>query len=130
MVLPKTMRIKGYRSFDYIHRTGVRYNSTSMLLKIAKARNDLIQKKDPLSKPTSSCRCAISISNKVSKKAVIRNNLRRILHEHLKLRLLNEANSKNNWILISLRPNSLDKGHATLLKEVDKLLFKAGISNA
>ncbi len=130
MVLPKDMRIKGYRSFDYIHKTGVRYNSASMLLKITNARNELIQKKDPLSKPTSSCRCAVSISNKVSKRAVIRNSLRRTLHEQLKLRLFNESSYKNNWILISLRPNSLEKGHATLLKELDRLLSKAGISNA
>ena len=76
-----------------------------------------------------SCRCAVSISNKVSKKAVIRNRVRRLFHEHLKLKLMDTKTAQDNWVLISLRPNALDKGAEILLKEVDKLLFKAGLTN-
>ena len=129
MVLPRSMRIKGYKSFDYIHKSGIRYNSSSLLLKVAKAKPNLIKSKIQGLDSKDSCRCAVSISNKVSKRAVIRNQVRRIFHEHLKLRLLNQSRFQRNWILISLRPSSLDKGVPNLLKEVDNLLYKASLSN-
>ncbi|KGG12059.1 MULTISPECIES: ribonuclease P protein component [Prochlorococcus] len=130
MVLPRSMRIKGYKSFEYIHKTGIKYNSTSMLIKVAVSNSHLIREKSFQKKNINTCRCAISISNKVSKKAVIRNRLRRLFHEHLKLRLLKSATLQNHWILISLRPNALDKRSKNLLEEVDQLLHKAELKNA
>ena len=89
MVLPKSMRIKGYKCFDYIHKTSNKFNTNLMLLKVAKANTRLIKEfngKNHLS----NLRCAVSISNKVSKKAVVRNKIRRALHDHLKARLNNK----------------------------------------
>jgi len=129
MVLPRGMRIKGYRYFDYIHKSGVRYNSSSMLLKVATFKANSIKGKPLPSRIIPSCRCAVSISNKVSKRAVVRNHLRRILHKHLKSRLLHRVNFKDNLLLLSLRPCSLERSHQTLLKEVDILLSKAGLPN-
>ncbi len=130
MVLPKEMRIKGYKSFNYIHKSSKRYNSSSILLKVAPSNKNLIHSEDVTKERCYSCRCAISISNKVTKKAVTRNRIRRILHEHLKLRLVNQkSNSFENWLLFSLRSNASDKSLESLLKEVDYLLFKAGLSN-
>ena len=128
MVLPKSMRIKGYKCFDYIHKTSNKFNTNLMLLKVTKANTRLIKEFSGRSQERN-CRCAVSISNKVSKRAVIRNQVRRIFHEHLKLRLLNQSRFQRNWILISLRPSSLDKGVPNLLKEVDNLLYKASLSN-
>ncbi len=125
MVLPQAMRLKGYKCFDYIHRNSKNYRSQSMVLKVAKAKNSLIER-NLQCKISNSCRCAISISNKVSKKAVVRNRLRRLLHEHLRRRLFRQSQFINNWALISLNPNCLDKHPNNLLKECDKLLFEAG----
>ncbi len=125
MVLPKEMRIKGYKCFDYIHKSSRRYKSSSMILKVTKAKNTLLTG-DNLGSIGKSCRCAISISNKVSKKAVVRNRLRRLLHNHLRFRLFYKPNLCNYWALISLTPNCIHKDSASLLAECDKLFADAG----
>ncbi len=126
MVLPKEMRIKGYRSFEYIHKSAKRYRGNLMMIKVAKANKNLINKMKPVSPDNLSCRCAISISNKVSKKAVVRNRLRRLIHNHLKLKLFKKKNFSKYWALISLSPSCINKNTKDLLKECDKLLIDAG----
>ena len=128
MVLPKEMRIKGYKCFDYIHKYAKRYKSNSMILKIAKANNNLIKYYKNKDSKYFSCRCAISISNKVSKKAVVRNRLRRLIHHHLTQKLFNEKRFSNYWTLISLNPSSINKNSKDLLKECDKLFIDAGFN--
>ena len=125
MVLPKEMRIKGYKCFDYIHKYAKRYKGTSMILKIAKTNNNLTKHENKNSNNLS-CRCAISISNKVSKKAVIRNHLRRLIHDHLTKKLFNKKRFSNYWALISLNPNCINKNTKELLNECDKLFIDAG----
>ncbi len=127
MVLPKEMRIKGYKCFDYIHKSARRYKGASMILKVTKANNNLMRA-NKIESLVNSCRCAISISNKVSKKAVVRNRLRRIIHNHLKTKLFKENRFSNYWALISLNPNSINKNTNDLLKECDKLFLEAGFS--
>ena len=125
MVLPKEMRLKGHKSFDYIHKVSKRYRGSSMTLRVSKANPNLINGFIPHSL-NKSCRCAISISNKVSKKAVIRNRLRRLVHRHLIIRLFKKSKHINKWALISFKPRCLDKEPKLLLEECDKLLVEAG----
>ncbi len=127
MVLPKTMRLKGYKCFDYIHKFSKRFKSESMMLKVSNANTKFIN--PAIRSKTDSCRCAISISNKVSKKAVVRNRLRRLFHNHLRNRLFRKPEFSNYWALISLNTRSLDKTPQNLLKECDKLLIEAGFKN-
>ena len=124
MVLPRRMRLQGYKCFEYIHRHSKRYKSPSMNLKVAIANPNLINVKK--AGPTSTCRCAISISNKVSKKAVIRNRLRRLIHEHLRVRLFKNSTNFDKWALISFNPRCLEIEPKVLLEECDKLLLEAG----
>ena len=126
MVLPKLMRLKGHRCFDHLYREGRRYHQPSILLRVVKADPRLYKLKACLLK-SNDCRCAIAISNKVSKKAVLRNRLRRLIHEHLKIRLLGESRNETKWALLTLKPHSSNKDPAELLEECDKLLFKAGL---
>ena len=98
MVLPKAMRLRGYKCFDYIHKNGKRYKGNSMILKVTKGNKVLINKK-PLKRKDHSLQCAISISNKVSKKAVTRNRLRRMFHDHLRARLF-ENPIKNRSVFV------------------------------
>ena len=128
MVLPKHMRLKGHRCFDYIYKEGSRFYSPSMIIRVTNANTKLQVKgiKSKISRP--SIKCAISISNKVSKKSVTRNKLRRLFHHHLSLRLSNMTCDKEIWAFISLKPSSMKNSNSTLLKECDKLLTKAGIT--
>ena len=98
-----------------------------MVLRVTNA-NTKLQVKGNKSKTRSSIKCAISISNKVSKKSVTRNKLRRLFHHHLSLRLSNMATDREIWAFISLKPSSMKNSDSTLLKECDKLLTKAGIT--
>ena len=127
MVLPKHMRLKGHRCFDFIYKEGSRCYSSSMVLRVTDA-NKKPQVKGKQSNTRPSIKCAISISNKVSKKSVTRNKLRRLFHHHLSLRLSNMTCDKEIWAFISLKPSSMKNSDSTLLKECDKLLTKAGIT--
>ena len=73
------------------------------------------------------CRCALVISNKVSKRAVRRNRLRRLLHNHLRQRLEQRTDLAGWWLLFSLRPNAAEAEPAQLLEECDSLLKIAGL---
>ena len=127
MVLPKHMRLKGHRCFDFIYREGSRFYSPSMVLRVTNA-NTKLQGKGINSKTRPSIKCAISISNKVSKKSVIRNKLRRLFHHHLSLRLSKINPRFEVWAFISLKPSCMKHCNSTLLEECDKLLIKAGLT--
>ena len=127
MVLPKHMRLKGHRCFDFIYKEGSRFYGPSMVLRVTNA-NTKLQVKKINSKIRSPIKCAISISNKVSKKSVTRNKLRRLFHHHLSCRLSNMTFESEVWAFISLKPSCMKNPNITLLKECDKLLTKAGIT--
>ena len=127
MVLPKHMRLKGHRCFDFIYKKGTKFHSPSMVLRVTKA-NTKLQREAKKIEICPSVRCAISISNKVSKKSVTRNRLRRLFHQHLSYRLSNLYMDEEVWAFISLKPSCMKNSETNLLKECDKLLIKAGIT--
>ncbi len=127
MVLPRHMRLKGHRCFDFIYREGSRFYSPSMILRVTNA-NTKLQVKRINSNIKPSIKCAISISNKVSKKSVTRNKLRRLFHHHLSKRLSKIHLDDEIWAFISLKPSCIKNSKSNLLKECDKLLIKAGIT--
>ncbi len=127
MVLPKHMRLKGHRCFDFIYKEGFKFYGSSMVLRVTKA-NTKFQSKLINSEDRPSIKCAISISNKVSKKSVTRNRIRRLFHHHLSLRLSKINIDAETWAFISLKPNCMKNSESTLLKECDKLLTKAGLT--
>ena len=127
MVLPRHMRLKGHRCFDFIYKEGSRFYSPSMVLRVTNA-NKKHQVKGNSSNTRSSIKFAISISNKVSKKSVTRNRLRRLFHQHLSLKFSKIRNKENIWAFISLKPSCMKNSNSTLLKECDKLFTKAGIT--
>ena len=127
MVLPKHMRLKGHRCFDFIYKEGHKFYSPSMVLRVTNA-NKKFQIKVINSNCRPSIKCAISISNKVSKRSVTRNKLRRLFHQHLSYRLSNIVFKNEVWAFISLKPSCIKNSNSTLLKECDKLLTKAGIT--
>ena len=127
MVLPKHMRLKGHKCFNFIYKEGSKFQSSSMVLRIANANKKLLNQKN-YSEPGHSIKCAISVSNKVSKKSVTRNKLRRLFHHHLSLRLGNINHENEVWAFISLKPCCMKNSNNNLLKECDNLLFRAGLA--
>ena len=120
------MRLKGHKCFDHLYREGYRYHESSILLRVAKAVPGL-NKTNIQQSNSDSCRCAIAISSKVDKKAVVRNYLRRLIHNHLKERLHGLKEHSNKWLLFSLKPHISNKEPSKLIEECDQLLIKAGL---
>lgn len=130
MVLPAPMRLRGHRCFNRLHRRGRRLDGEHMVLRFVQAEprllNPVLQRWERQAPESCRCRCAVVISNKVSKRSVVRNKLRRRLHEHLRRRLEQAAEQGDQWLLISLRPG-VQLLEAPLLEECDRLLKNAGL---
>ena len=131
MVLPASMRLRGHRCFDHLHRRGKRFHGTLMVLRKAPAHHSLL--KHPANPMGSSvqpgpetCRVGVVISSKVSKRAVIRNRLRRRLHDHLRSSFEHAPEHSCVWLLVSLKPGAATEDH-DLLEECDRLLVQAGM---
>jgi ribonuclease P protein component len=75
------------------------------------------------SHPPSSWRCAVIVSAKVSKRAVHRNKLRRLLHALLTHHPPEPKLS--SWLVFSLKPGSFEVDETDLLGECLLLLQKA-----
>ena len=126
MALPKDMRLKGHRTFNYIHKNSKKYHGKSMTFKVAPSNLDILLShkfKDTSSK----LKVAIAISKKVSKKAVERNKIRRILHEYLIENIQKHKNHKPYWLLVNLKIGDFYNDKSKLLEEFQYLMFKSGL---
>tara|TARA_B000000609_G_C24031403_1_gene270831 strand:+ start:61 stop:447 length:387 start_codon:yes stop_codon:yes gene_type:complete len=126
MALPKSMRLKGHRTFNYIHKNSVKYQGQLMTFKIAKS-NPKILKSHNIIQDTDHFKIAIAISKKVSKKAVERNKLRRILHNYLLKNFNIQNNHKPYWLLVNLKFGSFSNDENKLLEEFQYLISKSGV---
>ena len=124
MALPKDMRLKGYRTFNYIHKNSTTYQGKLMTFKVAKS-NPAILLTHTFTNTSNNFRIAIAISKKVSKKAVERNKLRRILQEWLLTNIQKINNHKPYWLLVNLKFGDFCNDKSKLLEEFQKLMFKS-----
>ena len=126
MALPKTMRLKGHRTFDYIHKNSVKYYGKLMTLKITRSNPKILishKKIDSLE----NFKIAIAISKKVSKKAVLRNKIRRLLQDWLYKNFGQEKNHKPYWLLVNLNSGVSFNDEIKLLEEFQHLIYKSGL---
>ena len=126
MALPKSMRLKGHRTFNYIHKNSVKYYGKLMTFKIARSNQEILSS-HRLTKYSNNFKVAIAISKKVSKKAVERNKIRRILHEYLLKNIQKERNHKSYWLLVNLKIGDFYNYKSKLLEEFQYLMFKSGL---
>ena len=124
MALPKDMRLKGHRTFNYIHKNSIKYHGELMTFKVARSNPEIILSHK--SRYTSNnLRVAIAISKKVSKKAVERNKLRRILQEWLSTNIQKINNHKPYWLLVNLKFGNFCNDKSRLLEEFQNLMFQS-----
>ena len=124
MALPKNMRLKGHRTFDYIHKNSIKYHGKLMTFKVARANPEILLS-HKLKNTSENLRVAIAISKKVSKKAVNRNKIRRILQNWLLKNIQNINNHKPYWLLVNLKFGDFSNDKNKLLEEFQKLMFKS-----
>ncbi len=124
MALPKDMRLKGHRTFNYIHQNSTKYYGKLMTFKVARSNPEILLS-HKLTNTSNKFRVAIAISKKVSKKAVERNKLRRILQDWLLKNIQKINNHKPYWLLVNLKIGDFCKDKSRLLEDFQNLMFKS-----
>ena len=124
MGLPKNMRLKGHRTFNYIHKNSTTYNGKLMTFKVARS-NPAILLTHKFTNTSNNFRVAITISKKVSKRAVERNKIRRMLQEWLLRNIKKINNHKPYWLLVNLKIGDFCNDKSRLLEEFQNLMFKS-----
>ena len=124
MALPKDMRLKGHRTFNYIHKNSTTYHGKLMTFKVAKS-NPAILLTHKFTNTSNNFRIAIAVSKKVSKKAVERNKLRRILQEWLLENIQKINNHKPYWLIVNLKLGDFCNDKNKLLEEFRILMSKS-----
>ncbi|MEO1430514.1 MAG: ribonuclease P protein component [Cyanobacteria bacterium J06632_19] len=137
MALPSANRLKSRHDFRAVFREGFRCHGSYMTLRALKPRNgglpssDTPDENDQEKKPVSATppRIGISISTKVSKKAVIRNRLKRQIAAALYELLPKLA---PEWrLVVVVKPTAAQQecGSKQFLQELKQLLVKAEVIN-
>ena len=126
MALPKAMRLKGHRTFDYIHKNSVKYYGKLMTIKIARSNPKILISHKNINS-LENFKIAIAISKKVSKKAVLRNKIRRLLQDWLFKNFGQEKNHKAYWLLVNLNSGVSFIDETKLLEEFQHLIYKSGL---
>ena len=126
MALPKEMRLKGHRTFNYIHKNSVKYNGKLMTFKLAKSNPEILIS-HKLQNISNNLRISIAISKKVSKKAVDRNRIRRILQDWLIINIEKVNNHKPYWLLVNLKVGDFCNDKYKLLEEFQNLMLKSSL---
>ena len=126
MALPKQLRLKGHRTFKYIHKNSKKYYGKLMDLKIVRSSPQILLS-HKIYTFNHNFKLAITISKKVSKKSVVRNKIRRMLQENFLKFFKKEYNHIPCWVLVNLKPGSFSNYEAELLKEFQSLFIKTGL---
>ena len=126
MALPKAMRLKGHRTFNYIHKNSVKHYGKLMVFKIAKSNPKILSSHNHINS-LNNFKIAIVVSKKVSKKAVVRNKIKRLLHDCLLKNFCQENNHKPYWILVNLKAGVYYNDKIKLLEDFQHLISKSGI---
>ena len=124
MALPKDMRLKGHRTFNYIHKNSTTYHGKLMTFKVARSNPEILLSHKHANN-SNKFRIAIAVSKKVSKKAVERNKLRRILQGWLLKNIQKINNHKPYWLLVNLKIGDFCNDKTKLLDEFQNLMFKS-----
>ena len=124
MALPKDMRLKGHRTFNYIHKNSTTYHGKLMTFIVARSNSEILLT-HKLKNTSNKFRVASAISKKVSKKAVERNKLRRILQEWLLTNIQKINNHKPYWLLVNLKSEDFCNDKNKLLEEFQNLMLKS-----
>ena len=126
MALPKRMRLKGHRTFKYIQKNSTRYYGKFMDFKITRSCPKVLLSHKNFSFPKN-FKLAIAVSKKVSKKAVVRNKIRRLLQANFLNNFKNEHNHIPYWVHVNLKGGNIHNYETELLKEFQTLILKTGL---
>jgi ribonuclease P protein component len=119
--LPQAHRLRNRRDYRTVYEQGIRRYSPHLTLIALAPGEQLGMLTEPKTK------FGISISKKVSKKAVIRNRLKRQIKNVIRTKLLSIS---PGWkIVIVVKPKAIECKYEHFLRELEELLKQAKIIN-
>ena len=95
-----------------------------MTFRLVKSNPEILSSHKIKSK-SNNLRVSIAISKKVSKRAVDRNKIRRLLQEWLVTNIKKINNHKPYWLLVNLKIGDFYNDKNKLLEEFQNLMFKS-----
>lgn len=128
MALPKPYRLRDRKDFERVYRRAQRSSGPDLLLRIAPQPKTLgaspaALKATPAPLPlVAPSRIAVVVSLKVSKRAVVRNRLRRQVLAAIQ-QLLPQLN-RGNLIIITVKPSAVGCDYPVFLQQLELLLQK------
>jgi ribonuclease P protein component len=131
VALPKIHRLRRRQDFSAVYRSGLRRSTTHLTLRALYPFKDPPLLPDDLDEATQlssvPTRLGISVSQKVSKRAVVRNRIKRQIraafHHFLPQLSL-------GWqIVVVVKPNATECGYEQILQELKQLLINAEVMN-
>ncbi|NET05267.1 MAG: ribonuclease P protein component [Merismopedia sp. SIO2A8] len=132
MALSQANRLRYWRDFQTVYQKGNRLSSRCLSLRCLQNQPSAADSSSPRAwafnnKHESNTRIGISISQKVSKKAVIRNRIKRQLQAIMRQFL---PRISPGWdIVIVVRPGAKECDYARFLRELKQLLVEAEVLN-
>lgn len=124
MALAKLHRLRHWRDFQVAYQQGRRYSGQSFTLFRLKQFSPKNKILEPKLIPT---RLGVSISQKVSKKAVVRNLLKRQILGSFQTLLPNVV---PGWrLVIVVKPGAVGCNYGDFLRELKQLLIQAEVLN-
>jgi ribonuclease P protein component len=124
-MLPLTNRLKHRNDFSAVYRKGIRRNSTHLSLRAL--RKPKTAGGSPTADSLQPTRTGISIGLKVSKRATVRNRIKRQIRAALRQLL---PRLKFGWdLVIVVRPIAQECNYAKILQELEQLLVEAEVLN-
>ncbi|HEY9666198.1 MAG TPA: ribonuclease P protein component [Coleofasciculaceae cyanobacterium] len=132
MALPQAHRLRHWRDFQAVYQKGIRRSGRYLTLRGLPQRTSAavppipgtLQPPDRDKPPT---RLGISISQKVSKKAVVRNRIKRQIRAAIR-QLLPQI-SRGWRLIVVVRPGAQECEYAQFLRELEQLLAEAEVLN-
>lgn len=124
-MLPETNRLKHRKDFSAVYRKGMRRNSAHLSLRALRKPKSVTLTQPTAEKSLQPTRTGISISLKVSKRAVVRNRIKRQIRAALRQLL---PRLKFGWdLVIVVRPIAQECNYAEILQELEQLLVEAEV---
>ncbi|MCL1465521.1 ribonuclease P protein component [Argonema galeatum] len=127
MALRKANRLKHRQHFSAVFRKGIRRQSANLTLRALKQSADSEGGRSPATGPEFPSRIGISVSLKVSKRAVTRNRIKRQIRAAFR-HLLPQL-KYGWWLVVVVKPKAEQCEYQQFLQELEQLLAEAEVLN-
>jgi ribonuclease P protein component len=128
VALPKQHRLRSRKDFSLVYQSGDRYKSNVMTLRILRRQAAVVNSAEAspsLSRDVPTSRFGIAVGLKVSKRAVVRNKIKRQLQAALQQLL---PRVFPGWdLVVIVHPSAIQCDYKQFLRELEQLLIKAEV---